>query len=129
MTKECNMTGKRSISRITSLKCACKGIKEIIVCEHNFRIELVLAFVTVILGLMLKISHIEWFMIIGCIISVLCLEIMNSAIEKLCDRVTQREDHHIRKVKDMAAGAVLLAALFSCIAGALIFIPYVLNLL
>jgi len=59
---------------------------------------------------------------------VLCFEIINSAIEKLCDLVMPEHHAVIKKVKDMSASAVLLAAIISFIIGCIIFLPKVISL-
>ena len=59
---------------------------------------------------------------------VICLEMVNTAIEKTVDLVT--DDYHIyaKIAKNVAAGAVLMAAIFSVIIGGIIFFPYLLKL-
>lgn len=53
----------------------------------------------------------------------------NTAIEKLCDVVHKEMHPGIKKIKDIAAGAVLLSALFSLITGVSIFLPKIINLI
>ncbi len=55
---------------------------------------------------------------------VFALEGMNTAIEMLCDEVTEERKESIRKVKDVAAGAVLIGAIFAAVVGVIIFYPY-----
>jgi diacylglycerol kinase (ATP) len=50
-------------------------------------------------------------------------ELLNTAIEKLSDRITQSEDQIIRDVKDIAAGAVLFAVFSAIAIGLVIFVP------
>ncbi|MES2680178.1 MAG: diacylglycerol kinase family protein [Bacteroidota bacterium] len=70
----------------------------------------------------------EWLAVLGCIALVICLELLNSAIEKLCDRLLPDIDPKVKYIKDVAAGAVLVASIFSLITGILIFLPYALAL-
>jgi diacylglycerol kinase len=58
-----------------------------------------------------------------CIALVLALEAVNSAIEYLADKISPEQDPLIGKAKDIAAGAVLIAAIGAAIIGSLIFIP------
>jgi len=60
---------------------------------------------------------------------VIGMEMMNSAIEKACDRITREKDDYVRYVKDMAAGAVLWTAIGSAVIGAIILLPKVIALL
>ena len=49
-------------------------------------------------------------------------ELFNTALEILCDRVTSAHDEQIRRVKDAAAGAVLVAAIMSVIVAVIVFV-------
>ena len=79
--------------------------------------------VVLMLSIVLNISAIEWIAVGFCIAFVIAMEMLNTAIEKLCD-VVHRDIHPgIKKVKDIAAGAVLVSAIFSLITGLIIFLP------
>lgn len=108
---------------IKSFAFACAGLKSSFISEPNFRIHLASAVTVFVLGLLFKISPAEWLAAGFCIALVLTMEMMNTAIEKLCDVVQEGFHPGIKKVKDIAAGAVLLSAFFSIITGAVIFIP------
>lgn len=69
-----------------------------------------------------RLSLSEWCVIIMCFGMVLAAEGLNTAIEILAGRVCQEKDENIRRVKDVAAAAVLLAAVSAAGAGLLIFI-------
>jgi diacylglycerol kinase len=60
---------------------------------------------------------------------VIGLEMVNSAIEKTCDRITREKDDYVRYVKDMAAGAVLWGSIGAAVVGGIIFVPKIINLL
>ncbi len=111
--------------RIRSFKYAFNGLWEVVLREHNFRIHLLAAGVAVYAGFYFNISGDEWIAIILVIAMVWSFEIVNAAIEKLCDVVLPREDKRIKLIKDMAAAAVLLAAIASLVVAAIIFIPKV----
>lgn len=108
---------------IRSFAFACAGLKSSFISELNFRIHLASALLVFVLGLLLKISVQEWLAAGFCIALVTAMEMINTAIEKLCDVVQEEFHPGIKKVKDIAAGAVLLSAIFSVITGAVIFIP------
>ncbi len=74
------------------------------------------------LGFVQNISQGEWCAILGCISLVWAAELMNSALEVLCDRITTEPDEHIRRAKDAAAGAVLVCAIISVVVAALVFL-------
>jgi len=99
------------------------GLRDCILHEKNFRIQYVIAILIVIAGIFFKLNAIEWILILICFATVLSFEIINSAIEKLCDLVCPDFNLTIKKVKDMAASAVLLSAIISFIIGCIIFLP------
>ncbi|MGN6249147.1 MAG: diacylglycerol kinase family protein [Ginsengibacter sp.] len=108
---------------IKSFGWAFSGLKDCILHEKNFRIQYVLAIIVVIAGFFLGLSSIEWAIILLCFAVVLSFEIINSAIEKLCDLVCPDFNLVIKKVKDMSASAVLLSAIITFIIGCIIFLP------
>ncbi len=99
------------------------GLRDCILHEKNFKIQSVITILVVIAGFFFKLNQTEWTLILLCIAMVLSFEIINSAIEKLCDLVCPDFNLTIKKVKDMAASAVLLSAIISFIIGCIIFLP------
>lgn len=97
--------------------------------ETNGKVQLFAGCVAVLLGWIVQLSGNEWIVIIGCIAAVLSLEMINSAIEKLCNHVQPDIHPAIKTIKDIAAGAVLWMAIASAIIGCIIFIPKILQLL
>lgn len=94
--------------------------------ERNFKVQL-FAFVAVLAaGLYLKIDTYEWIAIIGISALVLSLETINTSIEQLCDLYSTEYDQRIKLIKDLAAGAVLMASIFAVIIALLIFVPKIL---
>lgn len=114
--------------RLKSFVYAFNGLKILIKEEHNARIHLVATFLAVCLGFLLDISLSEWIAIIFAIGFVFAMEILNSAIENLADFVTTEKHEAIKKVKDLAASAVLISAICALIVGLIIFIPKILKL-
>ena len=108
---------------IKSFTYAWAGIKSCFKSESNFRIHLIAALATIIFSLLLNISATEWIAICFCIAFVITMEMMNTSIEKLCDVVYTELHPVIKSVKDIAAGAVLISAVFSLITAAIIFLP------
>ncbi|HSN08016.1 MAG TPA: diacylglycerol kinase family protein [Hanamia sp.] len=114
---------------IKSFGWAFNGLKDCILHEKNFRIQYILALLVVIAGIFFSLSATEWMIILLCFSVVLSFEIINSAIEKLCDLVSPDFNLTIKKVKDMSASAVLLSAIISLIIGCIIFLPRIFALL
>lgn len=94
--------------------------------ERNMKVHLVAAMIVVTLGFVFNISRIEWMIIFLCIAGVISLEMVNTALEEIANLV--RDTDHLaygatRRMRDMAAGAVLIMAIVSAIIGGLIFLP------
>ena len=85
----------------------------------------VIAVVAVILGFYYHITAGEWIAVLLCAGLVFVLEIINTAIESLVDLVQPDHDPLAGRVKDMAAGAVLVGAIVAIVIGAIIFGKYV----
>ena len=112
---------------LKSFRDAFNGIGILIRSERNFQIHLV-AFVLVMgAGSYFDISSGDFVSILLVSGLVFGLEGVNTALEKLCDEVTEERKESIRKIKDVAAGAVLIGAIFACVIGAMIFYPYVIR--
>lgn len=105
------------------------GLKLILKNEKNFRRELVIAVVVITLGFLLNITHFEWIAISLVISMVLISEAINSAIEALCDAVSQDFKINIKYAKDVSAGAVWLSAFVSFVTGIIVFLPYIIELI
>lgn len=108
---------------------AFKGIGYAAATQLNFRVHLVAMFTAGFMGYWLKVSGNEWRWIILCITLVLVVELLNTAIETLTDLVSPGYNEKAGHVKDVAAGAVVITALFALITGSIIFLPKLLNLL
>lgn len=109
--------------RISSFRFAYKGLTTLLREEHNSRIHLLATLIVVVTGLYLGISNYEWIAIVFAIGLVFVTEIINTSIENLSDSFASERSESIKKVKDLAAAAVLLSAIVALLVAALIFIP------
>jgi diacylglycerol kinase len=114
---------------IKSLGYALNGLRLFFSKEQNGQLQAIVSILVIIAGFVFKLSLYEWVIILVCIALVLALEMMNSVIEKLIDHLHPHRHQQIKWIKDVAAGAVLWAAIISAVIGAIIFIPKVLALL
>ena len=114
---------------IKSFSNAAHGMAFLFKSQLNARIELIIAFIVIVFGFLLKISYAEWTLILLCIALVLALEGINTAIEIFADKLHPGFDENIGKAKDVAAGAVLIASIFAAVIGFIIFVPRLLSLL
>ncbi len=84
--------------------------------DYNIKIQFFLAIGTVFLGLILKITVLEWMFVVFAIGFVIVSEMFNTCIEKICDFMKVDYDEKIKEIKDLSSAAVLL----SCITAAVI---------
>ncbi|MEM6964618.1 MAG: diacylglycerol kinase family protein [Bacteroidota bacterium] len=114
--------------RLNSFKFAFRGIRLLFQTEMNAKIHLIFVFIVIIGGVFFSISVTEWSLVVIAIAMVLCAEGMNTAVESLTD-LTSPEFHALAgKAKDVAAGAVLIAAIGAATVGCIIFLPKIWNL-
>jgi diacylglycerol kinase len=106
-----------------SFRFAWNGVVYCFTTQLNFRVHLSILAVVIAAGLFFSISKTEWLAIVCCGMMVLILEMVNTALEYLCDTITTDFNPAIKIIKDIAAGAVLISALGSVVIGSMIFIP------
>jgi diacylglycerol kinase len=104
-------------------KHAFDGVKYAFQTQINMRFHVLAAAITIISGLIFKLSIIEWGFITLAIALVLSAELFNTALEALTDLLTQEVHPLAKAAKDCAAGAVLITAIFATVVACLIFIP------
>ena len=78
-------------------------------------VQFVLAVLAIIGGISIYLDHYEWLAFFICIALVICLEIVNSVIEQICDLYSTSYNPKIKKIKDMSAAAVLFACFIALI--------------
>jgi diacylglycerol kinase (ATP) len=109
--------------RIKSFSYAFQGLKIFFQTQHNARIHLLATIVVVLLGNIVKLTNTEWCWIIIAIALVFITEMLNTSIEFLTDLVSPNYHPLAKNTKDVAAGAVLVAAIIAIILGLMIFLP------
>ncbi|HIP32070.1 MAG TPA: diacylglycerol kinase family protein [Crocinitomicaceae bacterium] len=118
------MKQKISFSKqLKSFHFAFNGLRILFREEHNSWIHLFLTFFAIVFGFLLKISVLEWVLLIFSIGFVFVSEIFNSAIENICDLISLENNPLIGKIKDLSAAAVLFSAITAFIIGTVIFLP------
>ena len=115
---------KTSSNVLKSFKYAFSGIIYVLKTSRNFKIQLIFAVISLMIGFLLQISQSNYVILIATIMSVLILEILNTSIESIVDLVVKKEYSSLAKIsKDTSAGAVLLASINSVIIAVYIFVP------
>lgn len=115
--------------RLKSFTYAFHGLRVLIKEEHNAWIHLFATVCVVVAGILFKISLMEWVAVVFAIGLVFSFEIINSAVENLSDFVCSERNDLIKKVKDLAAAAVLVSAITAAVIGLIVFIPKIIELL
>lgn len=112
---------------IRSFLCAARGLAKVLAREPNARWHVLAVVVVTAAGVWLEISGVEWAVVMLAFGAVIGAEALNTAVERLADRVTKEQEEAIRVVKDVAAGGVLAAALGAAGAAVFIFGPRLLG--
>jgi diacylglycerol kinase len=117
----------RLFGLVRSFKHAVNGVRETLLTERNFKIQVVCAFLALVLAASLKVSLFSWLILIQVIALVLTAELINTALEHMVDLAAGGLYHPIaRAAKDAAAGAVLIASGLAVLSALFIFGPYLL---
>ncbi len=116
-------------ARIKSFGYAWRGIAALILTQGNALVHLAATLGVIVAGFHFHVSAGDWLALVLAMSSVWTAEGLNTAIEALADRITTEHDPLIGRAKDVAAGAVLLAAIAAAVVGAIVFGPRLLALL
>jgi len=103
---------------------ALKGIWFAIRTERNMRIHLTAGIAVIALGFSFNISRTEWLWLTSAMFAVWVTELLNTAIEQLTNLASPEWNPLAGKAKDLAAGAVLMAAIYAVLTGIGVFFPY-----
>ncbi|MCC3356681.1 diacylglycerol kinase family protein [Bacillus sp. REN16] len=116
-------------SLIKSFSYAIQGLREAFFSERNLQIHFLFSIIVVICGFLFQITKVEWMVILVLIGGMFSIEMINTAVEKVVDLVTNEFHPLAKKAKDIAAGAVLIYAIIAVIIGLIIFLPYLPSLI
>lgn len=116
------MTGKNR-SFLIGLMHAVDGVKDGFQNERSMRIHVCIAAAVLVFGLLLGLLLWEWIVCVVLIGLVLAAELLNTALEEAMDMICPEYHPGAKRVKDTAAGAVLIVSLAAAAAGLLIFLP------
>ena len=112
---------------INSFKYAIEGIISSFKTERNMKIHIFIMILVIIAGIILKISALDWIILVIMFAVVISAELFNTTFETVVDMITKERNEKAKLAKDIAAGAVLVLAIGSIIVGLIIFIPKILN--
>ncbi|MCT3646618.1 diacylglycerol kinase [Elizabethkingia anophelis] len=106
---------------------AFRGIFFLLKHERNFQIEVLGLLVNLLLIVFLKLERLEIALILMASFFVLVTEALNTCVEKICDFVHPEYNQYIGIIKDIAAGAVVIAVLAAVLTGIYVYMPYIMD--
>ncbi|MDY3030983.1 MAG: diacylglycerol kinase family protein, partial [Clostridia bacterium] len=109
-------------SFLKSVRHAGEGFMSALKTERNLRIDLVIADLVLIFAYAYKLSAAGYAVLIAVICAVMCAELFNTAMEYICDEVTEEYSEKIKFAKDISAAAVFVTAIGAVIAGIALFL-------
>lgn len=108
---------------IRSFGYAVRGVAEVFRKEQNFKVHTLMGMLAILLGFLFRIAPWEWCFLAVVIALVMAFEMVNTAIEHLCDITHPEQNETVRVIKDISAGMVLLCAIGALTVGIVIFLP------
>ncbi|MBL1436396.1 MAG: diacylglycerol kinase family protein [Rhodobacteraceae bacterium] len=120
-----NCFAKFLAARLRSFGFALEGLVYAVKTEGNARVHLVATLLVIALGFGFGVSRGEWMALLAAMGLVWTAELLNTALEILCDIVEPERSEAIKRAKDVAAAGVLASALAAAGIGALVFWPYI----
>ena len=111
------------INRLKSVGFAFKGMVLLLKTEASIQLQFLIALAITFAGFYFQISTAEWVIQIAMIGLVMSIEGLNTAIESMADFIHPEHHHKIGRLKDIAAGAVLIASITAVIIGGIIYLP------
>lgn len=115
------------IRQFNSFKFAFEGLFHAIMTEPNFRIQLLIVALSVIMGKIFSITRGEWSDLINSLGLLLTVEIINTSIEEIMDQLIKHHDDGVKIIKDLSAAAVLITSFVVLSNLSIIFLPKILN--
>lgn len=112
------------LGRIRGCGYALKGALILIKTEPSIQVQAVIAIIMTALGFYMNISATEWILQTFAIGLVMSIEGLNTTVEAIADFIHPDFHNKIGFIKDIAAGAVFIAAITAVIIGGIIYIPY-----
>ena len=112
--------------RLKSVSFAVKGAVKLITTEHSVMVQFFIGIIMTLIGFSCHISTTEWLFQTLAIGLVMSIEGINTAVEKIADFIHPNFHERIGFIKDIAAGAVLFAAVTAIAIGLIIYLPKIL---
>ena len=116
------------VRRLQSFSYALQGLAHLVRTQPNARVHLLAAVLVCIAGAYFGLGRAEWLWIAAAITLVWSAEAFNTALEQLADALHPKQHPAIGRAKDLAAAAVLIAAMGAAVIGMLVFVPHLVSM-
>lgn len=110
---------------LNSFKYAINGIKDALNSEPNLSVHMLFGVVALIFAYFMNFTNTEYMILIITVFSVIILELINTAIEKIVDLHSLKVSEEARQIKDISAAVVLLSSISAIAVGLFLFLPKV----
>lgn len=117
------------MARYKSVQYAIAGIRSFFSTDVHGKLHLILSLIAIGISLICGLSALEWLFILLALTLVIVSEMFNTCIERIMDYLNKDYDPRIKIIKDVSAGAVLVAAIFAILTSAIILLPKLFDLL
>ena len=108
---------------LKSFKYSLEGLKYAYKNEQSMLVHLIVTIIAVTLGILFKISNFEWIITIFLLSVTASLELLNNAIEAVCDMVTLEYNKLAKIAKDTASASVFFTSMLGFVSGLIIYVP------
>ena len=88
--------------------------------DKSIRLQGLISIFVILFGIVYQFQMNEWMWIFSCIVLVVLTEMINTCIERICDLIDRSQNDKIKYIKDLSAGSVLLASIYSVVIGCMI---------
>ena len=113
----------------SSFAYAISGISYAFRSQFNMRVHIVAALMVIAASFILRISPVEWCVVLLCIGSVIAAELINTSLEVSIDLISPQRNKKAGQAKDLAAAGVFIVSIVSSIIGLIVFVPKIIHLL
>lgn len=110
-------------ARVRSFRYAFEGIAAFFQSEHNAWLHFMATIAVITLATLVGVTRTELLALVFAIGFVWVAEMFNTCIERVMDFISDQRHKEIKFIKDLASGAVLVAAITALVIGAVVFIP------
>lgn len=108
---------------LKSFKYSLDGLKYAYKNEQSMLVHLIVTIIAITLGILFKISNFEWIITIFLLSVTASLELLNTAIEAVCDMVTLEYNKLAKIAKDTASASVFFTSMLGAVSGLIIYVP------